>query len=304
MFANAFMITFVSLMLFATHVANGQNNSSNLKSFDDKDDVILDPDTEPVEASRITKRLLNLEKYLSPKKEIRFPYGSLWDKKSSIDERLTDLRGRSILENWIRWPTDLTGNLNNERRELVRAAFQRRALAQDQNFDGFEQAKSAVPQADSQKVEKLLKELVDKEARAEQSLVSDLDDILPPEHLAALVKEYMKHPLIPFLASPLGKLYLDMSDAQFLTICELSEKQARLHRISNISTEKEEVQYAQKQVPLLGIQTLAVLTEHQVKKYWDLLPGADPRLSFDEALAKRPAEWRELYLDYVKALKK
>ncbi len=74
--------------------------------------------------------------------------------------------------------------------------------------------------------------------------------------------------------------------------------------MSNVSTDKERVEYAKKQVPLLGIQILAALTEAQTKKYWDLLPGADPSLSFDEALAKRPVQWQTIYRGYVKARRK
>jgi hypothetical protein len=162
---------------------------------------------------------------------------------------------------------------------------------------------TATPRPEPKTVEKLLKQLVADEDLAEQALVDELDEILTPEQFAEFVKGYMKHPSVSLLASPLGKRFLDLSDAQFHTINGLHERQARLLRLSNVSNDEVQVKYAKKQAPLLGIQIVAVLTESQLKKYWDLLPSADSQLTFEEALAKRPAQWQRVYSDYVKARK-
>ncbi len=65
-------------------------------------------------------------------------------------------------------------------------------------------------------------------------------------------------------------------------------RQASLSRMSNVSTDKERVEYAKKQVPLLGIQILAALTEAQTKKYWDLLPGRIPASALMKHSPKDP----------------
>ncbi len=109
MFRRIFLLVLVCMTAFYMPDVNGYDDPIDQQTaVEDRDDVTIGPETSDEEASMILKRLLGVEKQSSPKNVVNYPLGSLWDKESSIEVRLTDLRERSLLANWIR-----TGELNS-----------------------------------------------------------------------------------------------------------------------------------------------------------------------------------------------